>query len=90
MSAPNGTEKYVYVVHGLIPELMCHVAYRRARDFVPPGRKTIKCPHCAHRLTDTEDGTKVELYRHPAELRVSCQIYLKCGFCHKEVGIKIA
>ena len=86
------TDKYFYVVHGVIPEVMPNVAYRRAcgtreQQFE---RKILKCPFCAMRLTDTDVNTKVELYRHPERVGVPCQLYLKCFYCKKEIGIIIA
>ena len=90
MSVTENIVEFFYIVHGTIPELMRGVAYRRVKGTKMPERKTLKCPHCAQRLTDTESGTNVELYRNPARLSVSCQLYIKCSHCNNEVGIKIA
>jgi hypothetical protein len=79
---------YFYVVHGIIPELMSSVAYRRVDKSVQFKRKEIKCPHCKSRLTYTDEGTNVELYGSVA--RIKCHIYFQCEICHNEVGIKIA
>jgi hypothetical protein len=82
--------RYFYVVHGTIPELMPMVAYRRIGRERQCERKNLKCPICGKRLTDLDAGTCVELFKHPVRVAVQCQLYLKCYFCHCEVGIKIA
>ena len=82
--------KYFYVVHGTIPELMPNFAYRRDGKERQYERKTLKCPQCEKRLTDTSVNTRVELYKHPIRVKVDCQFYIKCFYCHCEVGINIA
>ncbi|GHU95704.1 hypothetical protein FACS1894208_08990 [Clostridia bacterium] len=82
--------RYFYVVHGVIPELMPNVAYRRVKGALERERKTLKCPHCEKKLTDTDAETRVELYQHPVRVAAHCQFYLKCFHCGSEVGINIA
>lgn len=82
--------KYFYVIHGTIPELMPDVLYRRDGKEQQYARKTLKCPHCTKRLTDTSADTNVELYQHEIRVTVKCQFYLKCPHCHSEIGINIA
>ena len=52
-------------------------------------RKILKCPSCSNRLTDMSIDTKVELYQHPARLKVNCQFIMRCMACQCEVGINI-
>ena len=82
--------KYFYVIHGTIPELMPDVLFRRDGKEKQYERKTIKCPCCGKRLTDTSMETRVELYQHKIHVAVKCQFYMKCVYCHCEVGINIA
>jgi len=82
--------KFFYVIHGTIPELMPNVLFRRDGKEKQYERKTIKCPYCGKRLTDTSAETRVELYKHPVRVTVDCQFYMKCVYCHCEVGINIA
>jgi uncharacterized protein with PIN domain len=82
--------KYVYVIHGPIPELAARVAYRRIGAEVQHQRKILKCPFCASRLSDMDAETNVELYGHEKHVQIQCQFYLRCINCHKEVGINIA
>jgi hypothetical protein len=83
---------YFYIIHGLIPELEARVAYRRVgkAEESECERKILKCPHCKLRLTDTDAGTRVELYQHPVHVSVKCQFYLKCFHCGCEIGINLA
>jgi len=87
----ENTLGYYYVIHGAIPEsgpmLSCRrSAGTRMRQY---GRKLIKCPHCAARITDTEADTKVELFAQPSTKPVPCQFQLKCPHCKREVGVNI-
>lgn len=90
ISVETETMKYYYVIHGTIPELMPDILYRRESGVLPSERKVLKCPHCGKRLTDTDVATRVELYRHPIRVQVTCQFYMKCIYCKSEVGINIA
>jgi uncharacterized protein with PIN domain len=81
---------YFYVIHGTIPELMPIVAYRRIGREQQYERKILKCPICGKRLTDMDAETHVELFKHPVRVAVHCQFYMKCAYCHSEVGINIA
>lgn len=85
--------QYFYVVHGIVPDLMACVAYRRvgkSKIQAQETRKVIKCPYCGGRLTDVGASAKVELYRHPAKGSVKCHGYVKCQCCKDEVGIILA
>jgi len=82
--------QYFYVIHGVIPELRPIMAYRRVGREARCNRKTLKCPHCGKRLSDTDADTRVELYQHPVRVRVQCQFYMKCFYCACEVGINLA
>jgi DNA-directed RNA polymerase subunit RPC12/RpoP len=81
---------YYYVIHGTIPELEPSVAYRRVGAETQHKRKLLKCPYCSSRLTDMDIGTKVELYGHSKRVDAKCQFYIRCGCCHREIGINIA
>ncbi|MDR0916428.1 MAG: hypothetical protein LBN02_04490 [Oscillospiraceae bacterium] len=83
------TSKFLYVIHGVIPELMPETAFRRECRELQYKRKILKCPHCGKRLTDTGADTKVELFRHPEHVQIDCQFYMKCTFCKGEVGINV-
>ena len=86
----NEAVKYFYVIHGTIPELMPSVAYRRTDRDVQHERKILKCPACMKRLTDMSLDTRVELFKHPIQVTVNCQFYMKCSYCNTEIGINIA
>jgi ribosomal protein L37E len=81
--------KYFYVVHGTIPELMPRILYRRSGRKEQYRRKILKCPFCGFRITDVDEQTKVELYKHPVKLKIPCQFYIQCRRCNAEVGINI-
>jgi len=81
---------FFYVIHGVIPEIMPSVAYRRVGAEEQHKRKILKCPFCASRLTDMDIDTRVELYGHEKRVPTKCQFYIRCFYCHKEVGINIA
>jgi hypothetical protein len=85
---------YFYVIHGVIhgaiPEIMPGVAYRRVGAEELHRRKILKCPFCSARLTDMDEGTRVELYGHAKRVEVKCQFYIRCACCHREVGINVA
>jgi hypothetical protein len=82
--------EYFYVIHGVIPEIMPPVAYRRIGAEEQHRRKLLKCPFCLTRLTDMDIDTSVELYAHSERVTRKCQFYMRCLNCHKEVGINIA
>jgi hypothetical protein len=87
--APERDVDFVYVIYGVFPDLSPKVSFRRTVAAAQNTRKVIKCPHCSGRLTDVDVSTRVELYRRSEKRNVACQIYRKCGHCHKEVGINI-
>jgi hypothetical protein len=87
--APENYVDFVYVIYGVFPDLSPKVSFRLTGAAAQNTRKVIKCPHCSGRLTDVDVSTRVELYRRSEKRNVACQIYRKCGHCHKEVGINI-
>ena len=83
-------EEYLYVVHGVIPEAMPTVAYRRVGRSELVDRKIIKCPYCREILTDVDRHTLVQIYRLPKGKRaktVPGQRFLQCVLCKNEVGV---
>jgi hypothetical protein len=81
---------YFYVVHGVIPEIMPNVAYRRVGAEELHRRKILKCPFCSARLSDMDADTRVELYGHAKRVEIKCQFYIRCAYCHREVGVNVA
>ena len=85
--------EYVYVVHGVIPEAMPPVAYRRTGRPELADRKAIKCPYCATVLTTVDRHTRVQLFRSPksrGNAPIVGQIFKHCEVCKHEVGIVMA
>jgi len=85
-------DEYLYVIHGVIPETMPSVAYRRMGQVDLAWRKMIKCPYCRDSLTDVERNTTVRIYRKKsgaskAARPIPGQIFKMCGACKTEVGI---
>ena len=86
----NDTEKYLYVINGVIPEAMPSLAYRRTGRPELAGRKIIKCPYCREKLTDVERDTRVQLFCLPKGKRkkpIPGEFFKTCEFCRGEVGI---
>ena len=84
--------EYLYVIKGVIPEVMATVAYRHANKCELITRKIIKCPYCKERLTDVERHTSVQLYGIPKGKRkkpIPGQFIKKCTSCKGDVGIVI-
>lgn len=82
--------EYLYVIHGVIPEAMPLVAYRRVGGPELAGRKLIKCPYCGERLTDVDRHTLVQIYRLPkGKLKnpIPGRFFKMCGVCKSEVGV---
>jgi hypothetical protein len=83
-------EEFLYIINGVISEVMPPVAYRRMGPPKPAERKPIKCPYCKAMLTSVERNTLVQLYRIPKGKRreaMQGQIFKKCSICKGEVGI---
>lgn len=86
----NEAKEYLYVIHGVIPEVMPSVAYRRTGRPELAERKIIRCPYCGGPLTDVERHTLVQIYRTPKRTPrkpIPGQFFKVCGLCSREVGI---
>jgi hypothetical protein len=65
------------------------VSYRRIKGVAEQhNRKMLKCPTCSARVTDMDEGTRVELFGHSKHVQMKCDIYLHCNNSHGEVGIR--
>lgn len=80
-------DEYVYVVHGIVPELMPRVACRREKHFKTKNKKIIKCPYCRGIFTIVEQTAKVEIYRHSVKTKIIYHDSMPCRTCHNKVGI---
>ena len=81
------TAEYVYVIHGVIPELMPRVACRTVGQLEPLKLKNIKCPYCPNEvILEVTRQTTVDLYRLPSHKAVKCHIVRRCKVCNGEVG----
>jgi len=84
------TEKYFFIIHGVSPDTLAAVAYRRSRN-PDPARfkiKRLKCPYCTLPFKDIDVKIKVELFCYPARKTLSIQIKPEaCPHCHREVGL---
>ena len=83
-------EEYLIVVHGVIPEAMPPVAYRRVGRPELVGRKLIKCPYCRELLTHVERHTLVQIYAMPKGKKKKPfpgLMMKQCSACKEEVGI---
>ena len=81
---------YFIIVHGVIPEAMPPVAYRRTGRPEQTNRKSIKCPYCKSILTDVDRQTKVQVFRYSKNKSNSSnpgQIFKHCEVCKNEIGI---
>ncbi len=93
MSDAAGTtekEEYMYVVHGVIPEAMPPVAYRRIGEPELAGRKLIKCPYCRQLLTSVDRDTQVRMYKLPKgkkKKEMPGIVYSRCQSCKGDVGM---
>ena len=84
---------FIIIVHGVIPEAMPPVAYRRTGRTVLADRKAIKCPYCSAVLTTVDRHTRVQLFRSPKNREnapIAGQIFKHCEVCKHEVGIVMA
>ncbi len=83
-------DEYLYVVNGVIPEVMPPVAYRGGGNPELVGRKLINCPHCPALLTHVELGVSVKIYRlsKGKPKKEIPGLYIKrCDACNNDVGI---
>ena len=81
------TAEYVYVIYGVIPELMPCVAYRCVGKQKVFRLKAIKCPYCGELLIEIARHTIVDLYRLPTRKPVKCHMVRQCEMCSGEVGM---
>jgi len=82
--------EYLYVLNGVIPEVMPPLMYRRVGKAELAGRKLIKCPHCAEYLTSIDRNAKVRLYqkaRSGNQKDIPGLLNLKCPSCKNDIGI---
>jgi len=77
------------IVHGIVPELMPHVACRRDKHYKASDTKAIKCPYCREVFTVVEASAKLELirYSHKSKAKVKWHQSKSCGKCRNTVGI---
>jgi hypothetical protein len=78
---------YVYYVHGIVPEFMPRVAFRREKHFKTEGQKIIKCPYCKKTFITVGVADKIELYQHSRKAKVTYHETMSCKSCHRLVGI---
>ena len=83
---PEVEMMYIFAVHGFPPELMSHVAFRRAKGF-NIRMKEIKCPYCKQLFTKVEESTKIKVYQRPRSKEVFCHETKACHICNGIVGI---
>ena len=77
----------VILVHGIVPEFMPHLAFRREKHYKTAGMKIIKCPHCGGDFKVVEATAKLELICYPREKDIKLHDAIPCQICQKEVGI---
>jgi len=77
------------LVHGIVPELMPCVAFRREKHYETAGKKIIKCPYCGEVFTIVESTAKLELIRYPkkAQAKIPWHKGMSCKSCRNVVGI---
>ena len=89
----NNDEHY-YVTHGVTPELMSPIAYRRVGKPKLIAWKIIKCPICRGTLTQVDRNTKVKIYRLPKgkmKRKYISGLFIKhCSKCKEAVGLIMA
>ena len=82
--------EYLYVLNGVIPEVMPPLAYRRVGKAELAGRKLIKCPLCREYLTSIDRNAKVRLYQKPRSTKqkdIPGLLVLKCHYCKEDIGV---
>ena len=83
-------ENFVYLVYGIAPEFMPHIAFRRDKHFKAADMKIIKCPHCRGTFRTVDKTAKIELYRHSAKAKEKYHASLSCFSCRTTVGVLYA
>jgi len=78
---------YAIIVHGLVPEFMPHLAFRRDKHYKTANKKEIKCPYCGGLFKVVEVITKLELIRYPKNSRIPWHKFMPCDKCHKVIGV---
>jgi len=88
-SASNQDEMYAIIVHGIVPEFMPHLAFRRDKHYKTAGKKEIKCPYCSGVFKVVEVTAKLELIRYSNKAKAKIQWHksMPCHKCHNMVGI---
>ena len=79
----------VIIVHGLVPEFMPGVAFRRDKHYKTAKKKVIKCPYCKEVFKVVEVTAKLELIRYPKkdQKKVPWHQSMPCQICRNEVGV---
>ena len=83
-------KKYFFVIHGISPEMLAAVAYRRSRnpDHEQFRVRKLKCPYCTLPFKAIDMKIKVELFCYPARKPMSIKMKQEtCPHCHREVGL---
>jgi len=80
-------EIYAIIVHGIVPELMPQLAFRREKHFKTAGKKEVKCPYCRGLFKVVDVTDKLELICYPRKDKIQLHNSLPCGICHNRVGI---
>ena len=85
----NDEVLYAIIVHGMVPEFMPCVAFRREKHFKSAGKKIIKCPYCCGVLRVVDKNAKLELMRYPRNAKPAVPIKksMQCGKCRNTIGI---
>ena len=89
-TAATESNRYLYVVDGVIPEAMPIVAYRRVGHPELAGRKLIKCPYCRELLTHVDRHTSVRIYSLSKDIhkkQIPGLFIKRCDICKNEVGV---
>ena len=82
--------RFVYFVHGFVPEFIPGTAFRREKHFKTAHKKIIKCPYCRKTFTTVDEDEKIELYCHSKKATVIYHKEMPCKTCNKIVGIVYA
>jgi len=87
--ANNQEEMYAIIVHGIVPEFMPHLAFRRDKHYKSAGKKEIKCPYCNGIFKVVETTAKLELIRYSKKVKAKIPWHksMSCCKCNNMVGI---
>jgi|GEM_PF-846285 len=85
-------ELYAIIVHGIVPEYMPFVAFRRKKHYQSADKKVIKCPFCNGILSVVDKHAKLELVRYPKKAKASIptKTSMQCGKCRNMIGLLYA